>query len=117
MEDALDSVIDIAAATARLGGDAEILREVMRIFLDESPRMLAGIRRALDVRDARALCQAAHSLKGSAATLAALRVCVLAAALEAMGRESCLETADGVWIDLEAEARELCAALAALLAE
>jgi two-component system, sensor histidine kinase and response regulator len=111
-----EAVLDVASATARLGGDAEILREIMRIFLEESPRMLANIRGALRARDGRALELAAHSLKGSAANLGAARVAVLAAALETMGRESCLQTADGVWTDLEVEAHELRGAIAAILA-
>src|SRR5207247_267676 len=50
---------------ARVGGDRQLLAEISRLFVDDAPRHLEGIRRALDVHDGESLRRAAHGLKGS----------------------------------------------------
>jgi HPt (histidine-containing phosphotransfer) domain-containing protein len=73
------------AAIARLGGDLELYRELVRSFLDDSagivPRLEAGIACA----DAEAVHKAAHNLKGTAATCGALGVATAATELERSG--------------------------------
>lgn len=111
----MEPIIDIAAATERMGGDLEILHEVMRIFLEESPRMLAAIAQAVAARDAKALELAAHCLKGSALMLAAGRLHEYTSALEMMGREARLDAAPDVWVELEDETLRLREELTAML--
>ncbi len=60
-------------ALARLkewGGD-KLLRELVRIFLDNSPLRVGQMRKAVDGGDIKDAERAAHSLKSSAATLGA----------------------------------------------
>jgi signal transduction histidine kinase/DNA-binding response OmpR family regulator len=71
---------------ARVGGDRELLAEISRLFVDDAPRHLDRIRRALDVRDGEALRRAAHGLKGAAANFDAEGVVAAARTLEEIGR-------------------------------
>ena len=57
--------VNMAAALARTGGDRELLRELAEVFCADCPNMLADIRGALERRDAKALKEAAHALKGA----------------------------------------------------
>jgi two-component system, sensor histidine kinase and response regulator len=66
-----DEVLDWDAALQRLGGDEELLREMVEVFLDEVPGLLVTIRRALDGQRPIDLGRAAHTLKGSLGHFAA----------------------------------------------
>jgi len=56
------------AALSRVGGDVELLKEVVELFLDDYPSTFEKIRGAVASRDATALEHHAHSLKGSVST-------------------------------------------------
>jgi two-component system sensor histidine kinase/response regulator len=62
---------DRAALLNRLGGDEEVFVEVIKIFLEDVPNVLAGMDRALAARDAKTLRRLAHTLKGSSGTAGA----------------------------------------------
>ena len=77
---------------ARVGGDRELLAEISRLFVDDAPRHLEKIRRALDARDGESLRRAAHGLKGAAANFDADGVVTAARALEEIGRTARFDT-------------------------
>jgi HPt (histidine-containing phosphotransfer) domain-containing protein len=81
-----DQTVDWAQALAGTGGDAELLEELVRLFLGECPGWLTQIRDALARQDAAQLRRAAHTLKGTLATLGARPASAVAQRLEAMGR-------------------------------
>ncbi len=91
----------------RLGGDVNLLAEVVRIFLDDCPKRLAAIRNAVDLRDAEMIRTTAHALKGAAGTLSATAVFDAAQALERLGTEGRLELAEAAWRILATEASNL----------
>jgi HPt (histidine-containing phosphotransfer) domain-containing protein len=62
-------------------------REVIALFLADTPPRLEAIANALAARDADALALAAHALKGSAANVGAVAMQREAASLEALARE------------------------------
>ncbi len=76
------AALDELAATT----DAAFVRELIDTFLDDTPRLLAEMRRALAGGEAEPLRRAAHSLKGNAASLGAPAVSALAKALEQSGK-------------------------------
>lgn len=80
-------VFDQEDALARVDGDRELLAEILQLFLDEAPALLAQIRQAVAGQDAALLERAAHTLKGAAASISAPTVVSTALRLEAMGRE------------------------------
>ncbi len=82
---------------ARIGGDAELLADISRIFIDGAPRHLEQIREALDARDPEALRRAAHALKGAAANFDAADLVGAARTLEEMGRTGEFAAAEASW--------------------
>ena len=72
-------------ALDRLEGDEGLLRELCQIFLEESPKLLENLKRAIAEGDATAIMKAAYSLKGELGYLGAENSCSLARQLEASG--------------------------------
>jgi HPt (histidine-containing phosphotransfer) domain-containing protein len=95
----------------RLGGDEDLLREVCRIFLDESPNMLRKLQEAIVDTDAEAVMRAAHSLKGELGYLGAPEAAQAARGLEDMGHEKNLSRAPELLRLLERELATLRLAL------
>ena len=79
-------VLDQEAVLSLFEGDAELLREVVELFLADCPRQLSAIREAIGRSDAAALERAAHSLKGSVSNFAAPAAFQAAFNLEEIGR-------------------------------
>ncbi len=64
------SVMDMREALVRVG-DQETLEELAKLFIEECPKMMKGIRQSLAISDGVALEGFAHALQGSAASLGA----------------------------------------------
>src|SRR5215472_17688518 len=79
------SRLDEAVALSRVGGDVELLREVVGLFLDDYPQSLELIRNAVTRLDPVSLERHAHSLKGSVSTFGAKEAFEAAFALEQQG--------------------------------
>lgn len=109
------AAFDLDAALERLGGDEEILSEMVRVYLDDAPVLLARMQEAIAKGDAHTLERSAHSLKGAAAAIGAERVRALASELEGIGREKQLETAFETYEQLTQASERLHALLAAHL--
>jgi CheY-like chemotaxis protein/HPt (histidine-containing phosphotransfer) domain-containing protein len=107
-------VLDRAAALERVEGDAELLSDLVRVFLGEWPRLRGEVRQALERRDGRALARAAHTLKGSVGNFAARRAWEAAGRLEWLAEKSDLQRAEEACALLEAEIERLNPALAGL---
>jgi two-component system sensor histidine kinase/response regulator len=95
------------AVLARVGGDAELLGEISRLFVDDVPMHLERIRAALDARDAEGLRRAAHAFKGAAATFDAKAVVCAARQLEEVGRTSQFNDHEVTWQTLTVETAAL----------
>src|SRR5271154_2079312 len=102
--------LDEALALSRVGGDSDLLREIVELFLADYPSTLDKIRSAVSARDASAIEQHAHSLKGSVSTFGAENAFNAALALERQGRTKDLA-------DVEAGLSQLEGALGALRPE
>ena len=98
-------------ALERIDGDQQLLQDLCRIFLVESPRLMEKLRLALIENDADALARAAHSLKGETSCLAAGGASALARQLEEMARAHNLSGVEETLELLEREIADLQAAL------
>ena len=78
--------LDEAVALSRVGGDFELLREVVGLFLEDYPQALDKIREAVSAGDKTNLERQAHSLKGSVSTFGAKGAFEAALTLERQGR-------------------------------
>jgi signal transduction histidine kinase/CheY-like chemotaxis protein/ligand-binding sensor domain-containing protein len=86
-----------------LGGDENLLLEVIEIFREQAPKHLASLRVAIAQWDARAVETTAHSLKGELGYLSVPRTHQIARELEEAGRNSDLETAATLLPKFEAD--------------
>ncbi len=109
------AVVDREALLARIGGDMELLRELVGLYRADYPRLLAEIQAAVRANDADRLRRAAHTLKASAGTFGAEQVCAAAKRLEAMGRDGTLAGAAEAGAALEEALRQFEPVLADLV--
>jgi HPt (histidine-containing phosphotransfer) domain-containing protein len=86
--------LDESVALSRVGGDVELLREVVGLFLDDYPQSLDLIRDAVARGDQSGLERHAHSLKGSVSTFGAQEAFDAAQVLEKQGRTGDLASAN-----------------------
>jgi HPt (histidine-containing phosphotransfer) domain-containing protein len=110
-EECVPSCWDKAEALGRMAGDRELLEELCRIFLEESPAVMGKLRQGVVEGEAEAVQRAAHSLKGEASCLAAAKVSQLARQLEEMGQDHNLAKAAQTLQSLEREVADLQDAL------
>jgi CheY-like chemotaxis protein len=109
-----ESPIDADLALARVDGDRGFLCEMAALFLDESPRLLAQIRQAVEARDSASLIAPAHSLKNWTGNFVAPAAADAVTALEALGRAGALATSGTALARLEREIGRLGGAIAQL---
>ena len=102
-----------AALMAHVGGDEQLLHEIVDLFLEDLPERLAAVRKAVRRRDALALSSAAHALKGAVSHFAARDSFEFALKLERMGRAGDLDGAEEALSGLKNEIGWLTRALAA----
>jgi HPt (histidine-containing phosphotransfer) domain-containing protein len=105
-------VLDWDGALRRVGGRADLLHNMVRLFFTESEKLQREIRQAIAARDAAKLRRVAHSLKGSADCFAAGPVVAAALRLEIMGQESKFDDAEPACDHLDREIVQLKYALA-----
>jgi two-component system, sensor histidine kinase and response regulator len=79
---------DAGATLERLGGDEELLLEVLNIFLVDAPRHMASLKSAIAESDAGAIEALAHSLKGEVGYLGIAAVSQKAQKMEELGQQS-----------------------------
>jgi CheY-like chemotaxis protein len=85
---ARDTAGDVRAGLLqRVGGDAELLRRMIKIFLKDYRKKMALLRQALARKDAAALAATAHALKGSVSIFGAAEARQFAEELQDMGRQ------------------------------
>lgn len=112
-----DALLDPELALERVDGDRELLREVVKLFLDEAPQLVLNLRTAIERDECKALERVAHSLKGSAGNFGAAKVVSAALRLEELGRSGTTEGAGQLLQFLEAALEELRPALLDLIGE
>ncbi|MFQ5789057.1 MAG: response regulator, partial [Acidobacteriota bacterium] len=101
-----DTVLDRDALWERVA-DADLLRELVEIFFEDKPKMLADLESSLSRSDPAAVARAAHRLKGSLQTIGATAASRVAFRLEEMGRDGDLSQAEEAWSALQYEMERL----------
>ena len=100
-------IFDKADFLSRLEGDEKLASEVIALFLDECPKLLADVRQAAEQRNAHGLERAAHKLKGCVGDIAAPQAFNAAGILEEKAREEKLQDADAALERLESAVHRL----------
>mgnify|MGYP002147647703 CR=1 FL=1 len=96
-----------------MGSDYQSL---VRIYLEDSPKLIHQIQIALDNRDCQALVAPAHTLKSSSANLGAMALSDIAKNIEKSARSGDINTPLQAGAGITAEFERVQAALAALIA-
>jgi two-component system sensor histidine kinase/response regulator len=105
--------LDVDAALEYVGGDRELLGELLTVFSEDAPGYLEALGRALDRSNPDDLMRAAHTLKGSLRALGAKDAAALAEDLERIGRAGGLDGAGHLRARLEHEITRVLHAAAA----
>lgn len=108
------AVFDKAGFLSRLDSDEELAREVVALFLEQSPGLMANLRRAAQEGDGNRLERAAHALKGTFAELSASEALELARLVEKSAREGRLDDATALLSSLDAAINRLTRELRSL---
>ncbi|WP_297800858.1 ATP-binding protein [Arenimonas sp. GDDSR-1] len=96
-----------------MGSDYQSL---IRIYLEDSPKLIGQIQSALDNRDCTALVAPAHTLKSSSANLGAMALSDIAKTIEKSARSGDIDTPLQAGAGIAAEFERVRAALAAIIA-
>jgi HPt (histidine-containing phosphotransfer) domain-containing protein len=110
----VNAVLDREELLQRVGGDRELLTELVVMFRDSVAGQLTALQEAVANQDCRAVERIAHSIKGSVGNFAARSAFATALRLEKMGRETDLAGAEAAVRELEAEIERLKQALATM---
>lgn len=115
MSDTVDmSAIDMDVIEAlRELGDDELLKELVDLFVTDTPPRLSELDTAFNAGDADTVASVAHSLKSSSANLGALRLSDLCRELEAAGRAAALDAAENLVVLSQEEYERVSQALKA----
>jgi HPt (histidine-containing phosphotransfer) domain-containing protein len=99
----MTQTVNWEAALEYVGGDEHLLREVLRVFLEECPRWLAELDRNHHANDAAGVQRAAHKFKGALRNFGAEHAGAAAAQIEAAGKSGALTDVDSLITTLKQE--------------
>jgi two-component system sensor histidine kinase/response regulator len=102
---------DPSVMLERLGGDEELARQLVELFISECPRMMAVVRESVANKDADQIRRAAHAFKGSVGNFTEDAPMTTAFELEQMGREGQIAGAPALLARLEREVADFLVAL------
>jgi response regulator RpfG family c-di-GMP phosphodiesterase len=112
---AANEVLNKTELLSRLDGDAQLLRELIEIFLADSHSLLQQVSDAVTSRDPLALQRAAHKLSGTLSIFGSQPVMRTVMTLETMGGDRA--HAGEVLTQLQDQIKELEAALSEMMQE
>ena len=98
------------------GDGGEFLREIVSIYIEDTPKRIADLKSCLAAGDAVSFTRAAHTIKGSSANVGAQLLKGIAERLEAVSRREGLGGVSGLLAECEAEFERVKAALTRIVA-
>jgi two-component system, sensor histidine kinase and response regulator len=101
------TTIDLPALRARVEDDLDLMREMIDLFLDSSPMLLAELESGITRQDSQTIERAAHALKGALQSLAAGPAARAALRVEELGRNGELQILESALHDLQDELQRL----------
>ncbi len=113
--DERESLVAYEDSLQRLGGDADLFKEFVEIFFEDSPQLLETLLAATKSSDHAAVTQAAHALKGLMLNFGAKPCCELALDFEMAGNRGDLSSVKDKHSQLKELYEQLCCELKALV--
>lgn len=99
--------IDIKKALEVVGGDKELLNELLKMFLKDCPEKIKKLEQAIKNKDFKTVQETAHNLKGASGNLALTKIHELCLGLENMGKEKNIRGADDMLNRIKEEVSKL----------
>ena len=106
------AIVRLEDAFAQMGDDAELLQEIIEIFLESTPEIMQSTAEAVAAGDVAQVRLLAHSMKGSASNICAVAFVETARQLEYLAADGGLAGADEFIAQLRTQFKELGQALA-----
>ena len=100
-------MIDLDLALKSLDGDRELLQDCLTILSQDLPQRIDDLERAFRARDMKAVCNLAHSIKGSVAVVGARDLKSDALAVELAAKDEQLQQVEQGVRDLQRHWGEL----------
>lgn len=110
-QDAIDNLRELNP-----GDNGEFLREIVAIYIEDTPKRIDDLKRTLAAGDAAAFARAAHTIKGSSSNVGAAALRGVAERLEHMAKAEGLAAAVPLVAECEVQFALAKAALAKLAA-
>ncbi|MEZ4385987.1 MAG: Hpt domain-containing protein [Candidatus Krumholzibacteriia bacterium] len=110
----ISRVLNLAGTLENLGGDPELYRELFEFFMDLVPQQLDDLEAVVAAGDVPAVDLQAHSMKGGAANVGAVRVAEASRELEMLAKSGSLDGAQAIFARIREEFAALQAAAAGL---
>ncbi len=98
----IESVLNLSEAMTNLDGDAELLQEIMDIFLETAGEQLQDIQNGIQAEDSKQVAVQAHGMKGGASNFCAKNFVRSALKLEIKAKEGSLDGAQELLDDMKA---------------
>jgi len=95
------NILDTQKGTQRVGGDAEVYRELLGDFVQELSKRVETLERYARARDQKALSLEAHNLKGVSANLGALELAEYVSKLDKEGKEGYTHLNQDLFLELK----------------
>lgn len=96
-------VFDKSDLLDRLGDDEDLCKEIIELFIEDTPHQINKLKKALEKKDASIVQRQAHLLKGSSANTSVLGMQEIAFQIEKAGETGDLEIATSLLLKLEEE--------------
>ena len=91
------------ATIKKIYDDEDVLKEVVKVFLEEAPQTIELLAKAIEAKDSKNVKVYAHKLKGLARHVAARKLSDMLYHLETKGREGVLEGSEALFADIQEE--------------
>jgi HPt (histidine-containing phosphotransfer) domain-containing protein len=112
----MEGKVDWKFARDAVGGNPELLLELVEIFFEEYPKLIVGIQSSIDSKAYLELRRLAHTLKGCLRYFGKTKAGELSGRLEDMGRAGQIEDAIQLFGELQFEMNALLPELSAFVA-
>jgi len=109
-----NKVFDRAALLERLMDDEDLLADVLRGFISDTPGLITALKAAVEAGDAQGARRTAHTLKGSASNVSAIALMEAAKKAEDAARTEDIEKAGDCLDEIDAAFEDLKIALKAM---
>lgn len=103
----MEQAIDKKSLMDMIDNNVDLLKELIRLYLDNLPKLMSQIKDGICKKDAVLIEHPAHALKGMSYNITAQRIANAALSLEKAGRSNELSKVEEMYAILEKEAEDL----------